>query len=229
MAATLPLPNQLAGTSVSIDSLPAPILAITFFDGYQQINVQVPWEVSVSPSLLVTVAQNGVSAQSSQPLSDYLTASVFFADANGYGIFQHASDYSRVTADNPAHRGEYVIGYGINLGPVSHTPATGAPAPFNPLAVSVAVPPVCSFTDNISWGAVDQPPIALATPSFVGLAPGTVGVYQINFQVPQSIPLADIPISFARLLQENAFGCPGFGSQTSILTKESPAVLLPVQ
>jgi uncharacterized protein (TIGR03437 family) len=227
---TVPLPSELAGVSVWIDSRPAPILAIAFFDSYQQINLQVPWEVPGNNSLTVSVAQNGVSAQSDEPVNGYLLQpSVFFADAKGYGFFQRATDYSRVTPDNPVHPGEYVIGYAINLGPVTHTPATGDPAPFDPLAVPTAVPPVCSMMDSIRWGATNQAPLEVAPPLFVGLAPGKVGVYQVNFQVPQSVALGDIPISFVRNLQENTFSCPGFGSQTELITLESPTVLLPVR
>jgi uncharacterized protein (TIGR03437 family) len=229
-APTVPLPNELASVSVWIDSAPAPILAIAFFDGYQQINVQVPWEVSGNKSLTVSVAQNGVSAQSDQPVTaNLLQPSMFFADTTGYGVFQRATDYSRVTPDNPVRPGEYVIGYAINLGPVSHAPATGYPAPFDPLAVPVAVPPVCSIMDSIRWGTTDRAPLAVASPSFVGLTPGTVGVYQVNFQVPQSIPPGDIRISFVRNLQENIFMCPGFGSQTEFITIASQTVLLPVR
>jgi len=192
--------------------------------------VQVPWEASGKYSLTVSVAQNGVSAQSDQPVTgSLLRSSVFFADGKGYGVFQRATDYSRVTPDNPVQPGEYVIGYAMNLGPVSHTPATGDPAPFDPLVVSVAVPPVCSMMDSIRWGTTNRPPLAVASPTFVGLAPGIVGVYQVNFQVPQSIAPGDIPISFERELQENIIKCPGFGSQTELITIESPTVLLPVR
>jgi uncharacterized protein (TIGR03437 family) len=198
-AATVPLPNELAGVGVWVDSLPAPILAVAFFDSYQQINMQVPWEVSGNYSLTVSVAQNGISAQSDQPVTgSLLQPSVFFADAKGYGVFHRATDYSRVTPDNPVQPGEYVIGYAINLGPVSHAPVTGDPAPFDPLAVSVAIPPVCSMMHSIRWGTTDRAPLAVVSPSFVGLAPGTVGVYQVNFQVPQSIAPGDIPIIFMR-------------------------------
>ena len=229
-APTVPLPNELAGVSVRIDSLPAPILAIAFFDSYQQINVQVPWEVSGKYRLTVSVAQNGVSGESDQLVTgSLLRPSVFFVDGKGYEVFQRATDYSPVTPDNPVQPGEYVIAYAINLGPVSHTPATGDPSPFDPLAVSVAVPPVCSMMDNIRWGTTNLAPLRVASPSFIGLAPGTVGVYQVNFQVPQSIPPGDIPISFMRELLENIVKCPGFGSQTELITIESPTVLLPVR
>src|ERR1700676_1029921 len=42
-ATQYPLSNRVNDISVWINSVPAPILAIAFQDGYQQINVQVPW------------------------------------------------------------------------------------------------------------------------------------------------------------------------------------------
>jgi uncharacterized protein (TIGR03437 family) len=66
--------------------------------------------------------------------------SVFLADVNGFGIVQHGSNSSFVTPQNPVHPGEYLVAYGINLGPVNNTPPTGTAAPSNPPAVSIPVP-----------------------------------------------------------------------------------------
>jgi uncharacterized protein (TIGR03437 family) len=153
-ATQYPLSNVLNGISVWINFLPAPILAIAFENGYQQINVQVPWEGQRDP-LYVEVFQNVFRAHTENTQATGF--SVFFSDANGYGIVQHATDYSAVTAQNPAHPGEYLIAYGINLGPVSNTPASGAQAPSSPLAMSI--PPgsrdngICGQDDSINVGA----------------------------------------------------------------------------
>jgi uncharacterized protein (TIGR03437 family) len=223
-----PLSNTLNGISVTIDSSPAPILAIAFESGYQQINVQVPWDLQSEPSwpcdvqcgsAVVEVAQNGVRAQSKADFTGLklFYPSIFFSDTNGYGIFKHA-DYSFVTPQNPAHPGEYIVGYGINLGPASNTPPTGTPALADPVSISIPVAPVCSIKDTVGAGA----------PLLVGLAPGTVGVYQINFQVPTSIATGDVPIGFGRQVALHYYSdfC-GF-SGLQILTELSRTVLLPV-
>jgi uncharacterized protein (TIGR03437 family) len=230
-ATQYPLSNVLDGISVWINFLPAPILAIALENGYQQINVQVPWEGQGDP-LNVEVFQNGIGAQTEAAYtgSTLSSLSVFFADVNGFGIVQHASDYSLVTPQNPAHAGEYVVAYGINLGPVGNTPASGTPAPFDPLTIAIPVFPVCSMNDVIRWGNLDSVPLGQSPALFVGLTPGTVGVYQVNFQVPASLPAGDVPISFGRDLSETNFTqCPGPGSFTILLTQESRTVLLPVQ
>lgn len=60
-----PLPTEIVSgglsISVSINFTPAPILAIAFEQGYQQLNVQVPWEAPEEP-LFVRVFQGSNSA-----------------------------------------------------------------------------------------------------------------------------------------------------------------------
>ena len=213
-----PLSNELNAVSVWTDSLPAPILAIAFFDGYQQINVQVPWE-DANPKI-VQVAQNGIQAQTTAASANSLE-SIFFSDGNGYGVMQHASDYSLVTAQNPAHPGEYLIAYAQDLGPVLNRPATGAPSPFDPLGESILTAPVgCSVNDNLQIG-----PTATAAPTYKGLTPGTVGVYQVNFQLPSSVSTGDLPVSFER----NAFSGSALFPCTPNPAFLSRSVLLPIR
>jgi uncharacterized protein (TIGR03437 family) len=220
-----PLSNILNGISVWINFLPAPILAIAFENGYQQINVQVPWEGQRDP-LYVEVFQNGIRAHTENTQSTGF--SVFFSDANGYGIVQHAVDYSPVTAQNPAHAGEYLVAYGVNLGPINNTPPNGVPAPFDPLAASI--PPgtpeqgICGMNDAVTIGS------ARSVPTYVGLAPGSVGVYQINFQVPSSAGIGDLPLAFIRTLTVYTFGpCLGSGLGNTSATNSSRTVSLPVR
>lgn len=54
----VPLPLQLSGVSVRVDGVPAPMLAVAAVDGYQQINVQVPWERGSSTTPSIEVAQD---------------------------------------------------------------------------------------------------------------------------------------------------------------------------
>jgi len=216
LATRYPLLNELAGVSVWIDSLPAPILAVAFLDGYQQINVQVPWEGRFPPQV-VKVAQKGIEAQTRNVLGVFW--SVFFSDASGYGIIQHASDYSLVTPQNPAHAGEYLIAYAENLGPVSNQPATGSPSPFNPLAESIPVGnPACLVTNVVNVVQIGSTGVA---PSYIGLTPSSVGLYQVNFKVPSSVSTGDLPMSFLHHISGPPAVC--------YMTSFSRSVLLPVR
>jgi uncharacterized protein (TIGR03437 family) len=232
-----PLPTEItvAGSSVSVwvNFVQAPILAIAFEQGYQQINVQVPWEAPQNP-LFVQVFQGSNMGYLVDPnpwvdfpFGDTATFkwSVFFINADGYAVVQHASDYSLVTKQNPAHAGEFLTAYGISLGPVGNPPASGYPAPANPTITSqVPTGAACRMTDGVSIGA------AIATPTYVGLAPGAVGVYQVNFQLPANLSPGDQQLAMARTFLISPFGlCLSSGTNEVSETYTSRSALLPVQ
>ena len=72
--------------------------------------------------------------------------------------------------------------YGTGLGPVTNQPASGDPAPSDPLSETVMTP-------TVTIGGVS------ATVNFSGLAPGFVGLYQVNATVPDNVPTGDaVPV-----------------------------------
>ncbi len=224
-ATQYPLTNKLNGVSVWINFIPAPILSLAFKDGFEQINIQVPWEGPRDP-LYVEVFQNGIRGHTEDTQTS--SFSVFFSDPQGYGIVQHASDYTLVSQNSPARPGEYLIAYGINLGPVNNTPNTGMRSPVDVLARSTSPGSpetgVCGMEDQIHIGTV------VSTPTFVGLTPGAIGVYQANFQVPASTATGDLPLTFVRTLRENPLGpCRGSGLENTTAVRVSRSVLLPVR
>ena len=83
-------------------------------------------------------------------------------------------NYNLVGPSNPTTAGAYVQIYCTGLGPVTNQPATGAPALEDPLSWTQATP-------TVNIGGVT------ATPVFSGLAPGDVGLYQVNVQVPTGV------------------------------------------
>jgi uncharacterized protein (TIGR03437 family) len=100
--------------------------------------------------------------------------------ANGSGAGQGAiliNGTSNLAAPgNPATRGvDYIDIFATGLGPVSNQPATGAPAPVKPLAQTTN--PV-----TVTIGGVATQVL------FAGLAPGYVGLYQVNLLVPGTAP-----------------------------------------
>ena len=100
------------------------------------------------------------------------------------GAVIHNVDNSLVTAERPLAAGEFAFVYATGFGPVSNEPATGAGAPSSPPAATMAAAQV----------TIAGLPCEV---QFSGLAPGFVGVYQVNFRVPDNLPggLQDLVIS----------------------------------
>ncbi len=160
-AAGVPLPYMLHGISVFVDGIRAPL----YFVSASQINIQVPWEV-VDRAATISVT-NGVWNLT-------LGNSVLSSWPGLFSLVLHSADYSLVTSNNPAVGGEVVLLYATGLGPVSNTPVDGTPAPDAPLAVTTNPP-------EVSIGG------EAASVLWSGLAPGFVGLYQINVQVPTGV------------------------------------------
>jgi uncharacterized protein (TIGR03437 family) len=165
-ASFIPLPTLLNGTSVRIGGLPAPL----YYAGAGQINAQIPFELDASRQYQVVVSANGALTAPQtiqlQPATPALAAS-----ADGSLIAQHWADNSLVSAASPAKPGEYLVMYLVGMGATDHPPASGAASPSDPLARAVSPP-------TVTLGGATAPVL------FAGLAPGWVGLYQIDIQVP---------------------------------------------
>ena len=168
----LPLPKEFLNVAVLVNGSPAPLFAIDNVNGQQQINFQVPWEVAGKPNAMVAVANNGgtgpavaVSVLAAQP-----GIISYSAGGNNFGVILHA-DFQLADTGHPVVAGETVLIYCTGLGAVSSTPADGAAASGQ---TTTATP---SVTIGGAKGAV----------SFSGLAPGFVGLNQVNVQVPPGI------------------------------------------
>ena len=97
-------------------------------------------------------------------------------------VVAHA-DGSLVTASSPAKIGEEVVMYAFGLGPTSPAIPAGQPAP-------VPAPTVIGNDFGITFAysgegvpSLQERPIQASNPLFVGLTPGQVGLYQVNFIV----------------------------------------------
>ena len=176
-ASSLPLPIALKHTSVSFDfpeegiSVPSPLI----FANGNQLNVQVPWELAGLNFAFVKVRiEDSASFVFALSLVDHAPG-IFEFDLGGtrYGVVTHA-DGTVVTAQNPARAGETVVIYGTGFGPVDAPQQNGVAAP-NRLTRTRRLPEV---TIARSQGSV----------SFSGLTPGFVGLYQINAELPASLP-----------------------------------------
>lgn len=168
-ADNLPLPTNLNGVSVTVGGVAAPIHAVANVNGQEQVNFQVPFEIRGRTTADVIVMRDGAASATAAVAAADLQPGVFS------GVVVHNVDFSVVTQERPLIAGEYAFVYAAGLGTVSNQPATGAASPSSPLAATV---------EQVRVTIAGVPCLV----SFAGLAPMFVGVYQVNFQVPASVP-----------------------------------------
>ena len=172
VAATVPLPTSLAGTTVSINGILAPLL----FASTGQINAQVPYGIAQGNAALVVRDASGVVANST--LQIVAAAPGIFTktlDGKGEAIATH-SDYKLVNrvSGQYAQIGETIIIYCTGLGEVNGSSVAGSPALASPL-------PSTRQTVEV---LMDGKPARVV---YSGLTPGSIGLYQINAVVPGEI------------------------------------------
>jgi uncharacterized protein (TIGR03437 family) len=165
-ASSVPLPTSINGVGVRIGGLAAPL----FYVSSGQINAQIGSELDALKQYQVVVNSNGaVTAPQTIQLTAATPALAAFPD--GSVIAQHWADSSLITAASPARPGEYVVLYLVGMGQTDYPVATGAASPVNPLARVISAPVVTLGGNPVQT-------------LFAGLTPGSVGLYQIDLQVP---------------------------------------------
>jgi len=177
LGASVPFPTVLGGVSVTVNGRQAPIMYVT----PQQVNFQVPWETGTGTAT-VAVSVNGGAGQS-------VTVPVTTA---GPGIFQYGagqavaanSDSTLNGPGNPAAAGSTIVVYMTGSGPVDNPVATGAVTPTPPAG------PLSQVTSSFS-ATIGS---ATAQVSFLGLAPGFLGVVQANVVVPSGLASGNYPL-----------------------------------
>jgi uncharacterized protein (TIGR03437 family) len=196
-----PLVTSLSGLSLQFGTGP---LAPLFYASAGQINFQIPWELAGQSQTTLTAALNGASS-AAQTVSLAPFAPAIFT-TNGQGTGPGAildSNYHLVSSTNPTTAGATILIYCTGLGPVTNQPPTGSPGPSGPLARTIMTP-------TVTIGG------ALANVPFSGLAPGYVGLYQVNAQVPAGSASGDsVPI---------AISIGGVDSQTGVTVAVAPGV-----
>ena len=193
----LPLPVEYLNVSVKINGTAVPLFAIDNVNGQQQINFQAPWEVANQPTATIEVLNGGIVSQSlvvgvlnAQPgIISYTSG------GNTFGVVLHAN-FQLADAAHPVAPGETVLIYCTGLGVVVSPPKDGAAASGQ---ITMATP-------MVTVGGVSTPV------AFSGLAPGFVGLNQVNVTIPTTGVAS--------------------GNQPVVMTANgtsSPAVLLPIK
>jgi uncharacterized protein (TIGR03437 family) len=119
---------------------------------------------------LVQVIRDGQSGNTvSVSMAQYAPGIVVVTDAA----------YNLVDASHPAHAGEILIFWALGLGATNPAVADGTAAPATPLARVTAAVSVQFGLEFFQYSAL---------PSFVGLSPGSVGLYQVTATLPATTP-----------------------------------------
>ncbi len=182
LTSSLPLPTTFEADSLTVNNQPVALFAVDNVNGQQQINFQVPWEVASGPNATIAVSNNGATSASVQVLVVAAQPGIFnyTAGGNTFGAILHAN-FVLADSNHPAAAKETVLIYCTGLGAVSLPPADGAAGNGQPTMV----------TPTVTIGGTK------AIVSFSGLAPGFVGLYQVNAEVPAGLAAGNQPVVIA--------------------------------
>ncbi len=184
-ATAVPLPTQILGVSVKADGVPLPLLWVS----PSQINLQCPDRVP-GAGMSITVERTGQVSAPLQVTEQFANPGIFSMDSTGQGqgailIANTDKIAMRTTAgipSRPAIPGDYISIFGTGLGPIRVPVAPGVRSPAGDGSRVTA--PV-----GVSIGGM------AAEVTYAGLAPGWVGLYQVNARVPSGIGFGDaVPV-----------------------------------
>jgi uncharacterized protein (TIGR03437 family) len=167
-------PTQVAGTTVSFNGVPAPIL----YTSATAVSAIVPYEVYGQMAVPVTVTYQGKTYTTVSPLPVAASSpGIFTADSSGSGQAEAFNqDGTANSVSNPAALGSVVTFYGTGEGLTTPVPKDGQintisslPLPVQPASVTVNGVP--------------------ASLDYLGSAPGQVaGMLLFNVEIPTGVP-----------------------------------------
>jgi uncharacterized protein (TIGR03437 family) len=175
----LPISSTLGDVQVLVGGIPSPLLYVS----PGQINFQVP---AATPTGGIEEFQV-VRATTGQILASWLfrvdaaSPGLFTADGSGSGqLLALNQDGSINNGSHPAKAGSYVSLFGTGAGVLSGMPPDGVAAPSG--IMTPQRPSVFINSNFVSDSDIE----------FSGLAPGFVGLWQINVKVPSNAPPGDV-------------------------------------
>jgi uncharacterized protein (TIGR03437 family) len=190
----IPFPTTLLDTQVLFNGAPAPLSYVSS----GQINFYTPMGAPTSGYADVEVVRQSTGqVLGATYLQLNTVAPGLFINLNSSGLSRQAlainhDDGTINSSTNPAKRGSYVELYGTGQGFIAGTPGSpgsslpdGTPTPYPPLFYTTAATRVFLGADWLDCGATC--PQGAGQVQFSGLAPGMVGVWQVNIQIPSNV------------------------------------------
>jgi len=171
----IPLVRELGGTKVFVNGQDTPL----FFTSHKQVNLQIPYDAAGGVAQVQVTRDGQPGNVVTVRITDRKPRILTFL--GNYGIAVRP-DGSYPIPTSPAKPGETVVIYAIGFGQTSPNAGTGEGATADPLQWIRPLPTV------LFGGGLLRIP---ATPLFVGLTPGFVGLIQINLTIPGNSPRGD--------------------------------------
>jgi uncharacterized protein (TIGR03437 family) len=164
-APSAPLKTTLGGASVLVNGVATPL----YYSSFGQIAFQVRAGTYLGTATVQVVRDGQISNTISVKIAPFAPGIVVVTDTS----------YNLIDATHPATSGDTLVFWALGLGATSPRVADGDAAPSGGLA-RVTTPVAVGFLVTFSEYR--------ATPSFAGLSPGNVGLYQVMVTVPASFP-----------------------------------------
>jgi len=159
----------LAGTRVYFDGFLAPLLYVS----YNQINLQVPFELAGRTATRVVLSVDGLDeVETTLPLRE-ASPGLFTVDGTRAAAVNQNGTLNG--PQNPAERGTIIQLYLTGQGVLDPPLVTGAPGP------AAAPFPAPILPVRVTMDGVEAPIL------FAGAAPGFVGLTQVNAEIPRDL------------------------------------------
>jgi uncharacterized protein (TIGR03437 family) len=193
-AAGAPWPTSLAQREIVInDDIKAPV----YFMNSTQANFQLPQNAPLGTDrIAVRVADTGELIAGGSLAVAGVSPGLFTASQDGKGQAAATNQDGRVNSSaNAATKGSVITLYGTGQGQVSPPVSDGVAAPGSPLSSTVTVP-----TSDARTCVTSQPSMCVAVGTsfgeiqYSGLAPGYIGLWQINVKIPQDAATGNVSI-----------------------------------
>jgi uncharacterized protein (TIGR03437 family) len=171
------------GTTIRIGGIAAPLLSITGSPA-EQVNLQIPFELSSGQTTTIEVENNGTRKTVSGVPVFSTQPGIFeipVAGGGTVGAVIHTSSGQLVSEQNPAQREEVVSMFLTGGGGLSQPVGTGVLGPI----------PAPVIVESVVVGVDDKGSTVL----FSGYAPGFLGLYQVNFEIPLDAGCGVRPLS----------------------------------
>jgi uncharacterized protein (TIGR03437 family) len=165
---TIPLPTTVLTTTLSVNNELAPM----FYVSPTQIVAQMPEDVQ--PGLATVVVKNGSTSNAVSVIIPSTSPQIGTYGTNlAVATF---TDYTVVTSSSPAQAGDTVVLWFTGGGPVNASGklSTGATSP---AGLSPVTGPYTITVDGVEATNI----------SYVGLTPGSIGLYQASFALPSGV------------------------------------------